>query len=165
MIFKSKKHNSDLYSTLLILSRNIFFYKTLKLADNFETRIYLMFFHFSIMLAIFKDLKIKFHQNNYDSLFYNIENNLRELGFGDVSVNKKMKEMNKIFYDILLKHQINKSNTDKINEKLVLKYFPHLNNAKTQEFKYFETYFIKFYRFCFELSPDNMIREAIKFKL
>ena len=47
-----------------------------------------MFFHFSIMLAIFKDLKIKFHQNNYDSLFYNIENNLRELGFGDVSVNK-----------------------------------------------------------------------------
>ena len=165
MIFKTKKHSSDLYSTLLILSRNIFFYKTLKLADNFETRIYLMFFHFSIILTIFKDIKKKFEQSNYDSLFYNIENNLRELGFGDVSVNKKMKEMNKIFYDILLKHQINKSNTDKINEKLVLKYFPHLNNAKTQEFKYFETYFIKFYRFCFELSPDNMIREAIKFKL
>jgi len=165
MIFKTKKHSSDLYSTLLILSRNIFFYKTLKLADNFETRIYLMFFHFSIILTIFKDIKKKFEQNNYDSLFYNIENNLRELGFGDVSVNKKMKEMNKIFYDILLKHQINKSNTDKINEKLVLKYFPDLNNAKTQEFKYFETYFIKFYQFCFELSPDNMIRDAIKFKL
>jgi cytochrome b pre-mRNA-processing protein 3 len=165
MIFKTKKHSSDLYSTLLVLSRNIFFYKTLKLADNFETRIYLMFFHFSIILTIFKDIKKKFKQNNYDSLFNNIENNLRELGFGDVSVNKKMKEMNKIFYDILLKHQINKLNTDKINEKLVLKYFPDLNNAKTQEFKYFETYFIKFYQFCFELSPDNMIREAIKFKL
>ena len=132
-----------MYSTLLVLSRNIFFYKTLKLADNFETRIYLMFFHFSIILTIFKDIKKKFKQNNYDSLFNNIENNLRELGFGDVSVNKKMKEMNKIFYDILLKHQINKLNTDKINEKLVLKYFPDLNNAKTQEFKYFETYFIK----------------------
>ena len=165
MIFKNSKHNYDLYNTLLVLSRNIFFYKTLKLADNFETRIYLMFFHFSIILTIFKDIKKKFKQNNYDSLFNNIENNLRELGFGDVSVNKKMKEMNKIFYDILLKHQINKSNTDKINEKLVLKYFPDLNNAKTQEFKYFETYFIKFYQFCFELSPDNMIREAIKFKL
>ena len=110
MIFKTKKHSSDLYSTLLVLSRNIFFYKTLKLADNFETRIYLMFFHFSIILTIFKDIKKKFKQNNYDSLFNNIENNLRELGFGDVSVNKKMKEMNKIFYDILLKHQINKLN-------------------------------------------------------
>ena len=164
MIFKSKKHNSDLYSTLLILSRNIFFYKTLKLADNFETRIYLMFFHFSIMLAIFKDLKRKVDQNNYDSFFYNIEKNLRELGFGDVSVNKKMKEMNKIFYDILLKHQINKLNSDKINEKLVLKYFPGLTNAKSQEFKYFESYFVKFYQFCFDISLDNMIREAIKFK-
>ena len=164
MIFKIYKHDTDLYNKLLILSRNIFFYKTLKLADNFETRIYLMFFHFSIILTIFKDIKKKFEQNNYDSLFYNIENNLRELGFGDVSVNKKMKEMNKIFYDILLKHQINKSNTDKINEKLVLKYFPDLNNAKTQEFKYFETYFIKFYQFCFELSPDNMIEDSIKFK-
>ena len=35
--------------------------------------------------------------------FHNIENNLRELGFGDVSVNKKMKDFNKILYDILLK--------------------------------------------------------------
>ena len=33
----------------------------------------------------------------------NIENNLRELGFGDVSVNKKMKELNKVLYDILIK--------------------------------------------------------------
>ena len=154
-----------MYISFLVLFINFFFYKILKLADNFETRIYLIFFHFSIILTIFKDIKKKFKQNNYDSLFNNIENNLRELGFGDVSVNKKMKEMNKIFYDILLKHQINKLNTDKINEKLVLKYFPDLNNAKTQEFKYFETYFIKFYQFCFELSPDNMIREAIKFKL
>ena len=39
----------------------------------------------------------------YDSVFDNIENNIRELGFGDVTVNKKMKELNKILYDILLK--------------------------------------------------------------
>ena len=38
-------------------------------------------------------------QVNYNNLFFNIENNLRELGFGDVSVNKKMKDLNKIFYD------------------------------------------------------------------
>ena len=30
--------------------------------------------------------------------FYNIENNLRELGFGDVTVNKKMKELNKVLW-------------------------------------------------------------------
>ena len=34
MIF-TKKHNTDLYNTLLSLSRNIFFYKKLKLVDSF----------------------------------------------------------------------------------------------------------------------------------
>ena len=37
------------------------------------------------------------------TFFSYIENNLRELGFGDVSVNKRMKDLNKIFYDILIK--------------------------------------------------------------
>ena len=54
MIFKNSKHNYDLYNTLLVLSRNIFFYKKIKLIDNFETRIYLMFMHFSIMLIVSK---------------------------------------------------------------------------------------------------------------
>ena len=40
--------------------------------------------------------------------FNNIENNLRELGFGDVTVNKKMKDFNKILYDILLKLDLKK---------------------------------------------------------
>ena len=63
-----------------------------------------MFIHFSIMLIIFKVKKTKFNQKSYDQLFDNIENNLREAGMGDVSVNKKMKDLNKILYDILLKH-------------------------------------------------------------
>ncbi len=89
-----------------MLSRNIFFYKIIKLDDSFETRIYLMFLHFSIMMIVSKKKGVKLDQDLYDSLFYNIEYNLRELGFGDVSVNKKMKDLNKILYDILLKNFI-----------------------------------------------------------
>ena len=62
-----------------------------------------MFMHFSIMLIIFKSKETNFKQELYDGLFYYIENDLRELGLGDVAVNKKMKNLNKIFYDILLK--------------------------------------------------------------
>ena len=125
MIFKSKKHNSKFYSILLSLSRNIFFYKSINLKDTYETRLYLIFFHFSIILMVFKQKNIKFEQDIYDSLFLNIENNLRELGFGDVSVNKKMKDFNKVFYDILLK--LNISNNDfKVNNNLVFKYFNEL---------------------------------------
>ena len=108
---------------------------------------------------------MNFPQDEYDNLFHSIENNLRELGLGDVGVNKKMKDLNKIFYDILLK--INKSDQDFIiNEKLVLKYFDYLKEkSKSDKYRLFDDYFIKFYHFCFELQPKNMIKDAIKFKV
>ena len=163
MIF-NKKHNTDLYNTLLGLSRNIYFYKNLKLPDKFETRVYLMFIHFSIILIIFKNKSVEFNQKIYDSLFNNIENNLRELGYGDVAVNKKMKDLNKILYDILLKINNVENDSFKLNKNLIIKYFNHLNDKDSQKYQDFERYLNDFYKFCFELSLENMIREAIKFK-
>ena len=164
MIFNNREHSDNLYNTLLSLSRNIFFYKELNLEDTFETRIYLMFFHFSIILKVFKNRNVKFSQKSYDSLFHNIENNLRELGFGDVTVNKKMKDLNKLLYDILLKIDLSSENTFKINEKLIFKYFNELKDEKKVKYHKFESYFINFYNFCFELSLDNVLLEAINFK-
>ena len=164
VIFNKIKHKDNIYSNLLSLSRNIFSYTKVKLSDSFETRIYLMFFHFSILLKIFKKKGTKFDQDIYDLFFHNIENNLRELGFGDITVNKKMKELNKILYDILLKFETSETNDININEKLIIKYFPYLEDKYKAEFKLFEQYFIKFYEFCFELSLNNVLREVIKFK-
>lgn len=153
-----------MYNTLLALSRNIFFYTKIGLPDKFETRIYLMFLHFSIMMIIYKKKGLKFNQNDYDQLFNNIENNLRELGFGDVSVNKKMKDMNKQLYDILLKLEVNETTSFKINEKLIFKYFKDFDDKKIGKYNDFERYFLNFYKFCFELPLENMIRDAVKFK-
>ena len=154
-----------MYSTLLNLSRNIFFYKKIGLPDTFETRIYLMFIHFSVMMIVFKNKGKKFNQKSYDSLFHNIENNLREMGFGDVSVNKKMKDLNKLLYDILLKlNKKNDVNTFKINEKLVIDYFKDLKDTKNTKYIDFERYFSNFYNFCFEIPLDNMIRDSLNFK-
>ncbi len=163
MIFKNKIHNIELYNTLLSLSRNIFFYKKINLPDSFETRIYLMFIHFSIMMIITKRKGVKFDQKSYDFLFNNIENNLRELGFGDVTVNKKMKDLNKILYDILLKININDNDSLRLNKKLIIKYFSEFEEDKTNNYSEFESYFEQFYNFCFELPLDNMIRSSIKF--
>ena len=150
----------------MILSRNIFFYEKVKLPDNFETRIYLMFIHFSIMMIISKNKGKKFDQKSYDFLFHSIENDLRELGFGDVTVNKKMKEFNKILYDILLKIDLTGKDRKSflINKKLILKYFKDLNDPKNGKYLDLESYFMGFFHFCFELPLDNMVREAIKFK-
>ena len=162
----SNNHTNNLYNILLQLSRNIFFYEKIKLPDTFETRIYLMFIHFSIFMIITKKKGSKFNQKSYDSLFNNIEYNLRELGFGDVTVNKKMKEFNKILYDILLKIDLKKdsNNEFKMNSDLIKKYFTVLDDVEKAKLAKFDDYFSNFYNFCFELHLDNMIEKAIKFK-
>jgi len=163
-IFNS--HPNNLYNILLQLSRNIFFYEKIKLPDTFETRIYLMFIHFSIFMIITKKKGSKFDQKSYDNLFNNIEYNLRELGFGDVSVNKKMKEFNKILYDILLKIDLKKdiNNEFKMNSDLIKKYFTVFNDIEEAKLVKFDDYLTNFYNFCFELHLDNMIEKAIEFK-
>ena len=162
MIFKNKKHNSNVYSTLLNLSRNIFFYKILGLEDTYETRIYLIFLHYSIILFIQKNKKKTPDQDNYNNLFFYIENNLRELGFGDVAVNKKMKDLNKIFYDILLKLSEKKTEY-RINKLIIIKYFDKFEN-NDKKWHEFELYLNNFYNFCFELSSDNMIKDVENYK-
>ena len=155
-----------MYNILLNLSRNIFFYKDINLKDTYETRIYLMFFHFSILMIIFKDKGKKFDQKQYDQLFNNIENNLRELGFGDIAVNKKMKDLNKILYDILLKIKPNSKNGSVIsfNQHIFIKYFEELDGVDNLKYNEIKSYFSNFYNYCSKLSLDNILKEVINFK-
>ena len=153
-----------MYTTLLKLSRNVYFYENIKLKDSFETRIYLMFMHFSIILIVYKNKSLSFDQSAYDNLFYSIENNLRELGLGDVSVNKKMKDLNKILYDMLLKIKDSKKDVFVLSKSLVVKYFDIFSNDKTAKYQEFSQYFVKFYNFCFELPHNSILKRAINFK-
>lgn len=158
------KHNNNLYNKLVQLSRNIFFYRELKLKDNFETRIILIFLHFSIILIIFKKNKKElFPQKIFDNIFLNIEYHLRELGFGDVAINTKMKLLNKIFYDILLKLE----NLDKLkfttNKKIIKKHFFTVGGQKIANSEEIGLYLENFYNFCFELNSRSMIEGEIKF--
>ena len=116
------------------------------------------------MMKVFKKKDNKFDQKLYDLLFHNIENNLRELGFGDVSVNKKMKDLNKILYDILLKiEKDEKKKSFEINQLLITKYFEELNSGKNEELSLLNDYFLKFL-ILFELPLEYVIRDSIKFK-
>jgi len=125
-----------------------------------------MFFHFSIMMIVSKKKGKKFDQKMYDDLFHNIESNLRELGYGDVTVNKKMKEFNQILYDIVLKLFVEdkEGNSFKINHKLISKYFNELKDEKSLKYVNFKKYLSDFYKFCFELSLKNMVRDAVNYK-
>jgi len=148
---------------LINLSRNIFFYKNTLLSDTFETRINLIFFHLSLIMLGFKDRKVEFPQQIFDNIFQNIEYHFRELGYGDVSVNKQMKNLIRIYYDILLKIKQPESSSFSLNIELLTKYF-ELKNKDTHLTNKLADYFNKFYNFCFELNEDIVLKGRINFK-
>ncbi len=135
------------------------------LKDNFETRVILIFLHFSIILININDKKTKkFPQKVFDNIFLNIEYHLREIGHGDVSVNKKMKILNKIFYDILLKIKSENKSKFIINKKVVKNHLSMNVNIKSEYIDKIALYLENFYDFCFELDVDSMIEGKINFK-
>ena len=119
-----KKHNNKVYNKLVQLSRNKLFYSELELSDNFKTRFLQIFFHLSINFKSKKNTKNKkILQSIFDNTFHNIEVDIRELGYGDTKVNKTMKDLSKIFYDILSNLDQEKLNSLKDTSFLMEKYF------------------------------------------
>ena len=119
----------------------------------------------ALILIIFKQKKEKqFPQKVFDNIFLNIEYHIRELGYGDIAVNKKMKVLTRIFYDILLK--VKNSNTDKflINKNIIKIYLVPQSINTDQPIDDLAMYFKNFYYFCFELKNNNMLKGQINFK-
>jgi cytochrome b pre-mRNA-processing protein 3 len=158
-------HHNSLYNKLVDLSRNIFFYKKILLKDNFETRINLIFLHLSLILIVFKEKnKKEFPQNIFDNIFISIEYHIRELGYGDVAVNKKMKSLLRIFYDILLKVKTTSSKKKTININILKIYLEPQTKETDKIINDLANYFEKFHYFCFELNNNSMIQGQINFK-
>ena len=103
-LYKKKFEYNDLYNKIISLTREKFFYTEISLKDELITRIYLILIHLGFILELLKKNRKnkELGQNIYDFFFNNIELHLREIGHGDVSVNKKMKDLIKLFYEILL---------------------------------------------------------------
>ena len=163
MFTSYKKHSNKLYNKLVELSRNKFFYNELKLNDNFETRVLLIFFHFIIILRLKKNEKYKkIFQESFDNIFQNIEINIRELGYGDTKVNNTMKNLNKIFYDILYNVDQHLHNNEML-KKLLVKYFFPKDKLDDEKAVKLADYFKKFRDFCFDLDVNNMLNGSINF--
>jgi len=81
-----------IYNNLINYTRNKDLYKNLKRDDNFSDRLSLFLLHFSFFLKNFKNNENKIIlQEIYDFNFRQLELSIREIGYGDQSINKKMK--------------------------------------------------------------------------
>ena len=121
MIFKKKNYKVEkIYQNIIEISRSKYFYIDLNLEDSFETRFDLIIFHAFMVFYFYRFKKIEnseIPQNLFDLMFNDFENNLREMGFGDIAVNKKMKSFIRAFYGRLTQYSkgvdLNESNSDK----------------------------------------------------
>ena len=131
----------NLYNNLIKLTTNKSLYKGINKQDVFSDRLLLFLIHAAFFFKIFKnENNTKILQDIYDFIFRQLELSLREIGYGDQSINKKMKDYLNLFHSLIDK--IHFWDSKKKNEKIEI-FDLFLNKAKNNEFlvNYFDKYF------------------------
>ena len=130
----------NIYSNLVNLSRNktLFSYFTKK--DTFSDRLIIFLIHLAFFLKKFKkETDKKYLQDFYDYVFKQIELDIREIGYGDQSVNKKMKTYVNLLYSII--NKIDKWEVYNFQQKIdILKIFIEIKDNNEKFLDYFEKY-------------------------
>ena len=131
----------NFYNNLVKLTSNKSLYKNLANdQDVFGDRLSIFLFHFAFILKEFKNEKNeKKLQKLYDFNFRQLELSIREIGYGDQSINKKMKDYINLFHSIISEiHFWDEMNFDKKTDC----FSNFLQNFKNNEF--LVDYFDKF---------------------
>ena len=130
------------YNNLINFTRNKDLYRDLEREDHFSDRLTLFLLHFSFFLKNFKNNENKkILQEIYDFNFRQLELSIREIGYGDQSINKKMKDYINVFHAIVSDIHF-WENLDDIKKREILAKF--LENFKNIEelFDYFNDYYL-----------------------
>ena len=91
-----------IYNNLINYTRNKDLYKSLNREDNFSDRLTFFLIHFAFFLKNYKNEENKeILQKIYDFNFRQLELSIREIGYGDQSINKKMKVYLNLFHAIV----------------------------------------------------------------
>ena len=130
----------NFYNNLVELTRNKIIYKAFTNQDTFSDRLIVFLFHFAFFLKVFKKRdKSKILQEIYDQIFKYLELSIREMGYGDATINKKMKSYINTFYSILGKIERWESlNADVQN--LIFEDYLNIKKESLILTKYFDNY-------------------------
>ena len=141
------------YNNLINLTRNKDLYKHLNREDNFSDRLTLFLLHFAFFLKNFKKEKNKtVLQEIYDFNFRQLELSIREIGYGDQSINKKMKDYINLFHSMVSE----------------IHFWNDLTRVqKVEKFSIFLTDFneIEYLIDYFELFNDNLSKNTLNYYL
>ena len=145
-----------IYNNLINFTRNKDLYTNLNREDTFSDRLTLFLLHFSFFLKNYKNEENKkVLQEIYDFNFRQLELSIREIGYGDQSINKKMKDYINLFHGII--SEIHFWNEINLDEKKIRfnKFF--INYEKID---HLIEYFDEFYKFLSKKTLNSFLKSV-----
>ena len=130
----------NIYNNLVNLTRNKNLYKNFSSQDTFSDRLVFFMFHFAFFLKVFKkNNEKKILQEIYDQIFKYLELTIREMGYGDATINKKMKNYLNIFH-FILDQVTNWENESDSSKSKILSNFLDIEKKTSNLIIYFDNY-------------------------
>ena len=146
----------NIYNNLVKLTRNKNLYKVNK-QDTFYDRMIILFFHLSFLLKIYKNsVSKKELQNFFDYFVRQIELSIREIGYGDATINKKMKEYVNLLFSIIDKIDSWEYIEDAEKKKILKSYIDG-----EQNFENLVKYYEKYRKFLVKNTFNNLSKDII----
>ena len=130
----------NFYNNLIRLTTNKNLYKGLNTQDSFSDRLILFLIHFAFFLKVYKkEENTKILQEIYDFNFRQMELTIREIGYGDQSINKKMKDYINFFHFIIIEIRLWDDMKQDEKEKKISSFLSNFNNIDNLV-EYFDDY-------------------------
>ena len=141
---------------MIKLTRNKNLYNINK-EDTFYDRMIVFFFHLAFLLKIYKKIENKNDlQNFFDYSIRQIELSIREIGYGDATINKKMKDYVNLLFSII--DRIDSWELKNSNEKIeIIKFYLE----DLQNYENFVNYLEKYRIFLTKNTFKNLTKDII----
>ena len=150
----------NIYNNLINLTRNKLLYKNLNSEETFSIRLTFYLIHFAFFLEIYKSEEKKLLQNIYDFNFRQLEISIREIGYGDVSINKKMKDYLNLFHKLILEIEDWEEKDNNKKKEFFLNYVDKNSNTA-----FFVDYFDKYINLLKKNSLNSFLNNIIKLEI
>ena len=150
------KEYINIYNNLVNISRNKKIFNIFTNKDTFSDRLTILLFHVGFFIKQYKNqINKKEMQNIYDYIFRQLELSIREIGYGDASINKKMKNYLNVFHSMLEKIENWEVITDQEKEEFLKSYINFEGNLNDLS--------IYFNKYCIFLSkkPFNLFTKGV----
>ena len=156
-----KKNFINIYNNLVRFSRNKLIFSSFTQNDTFSDRLIIFLFHFGFFLKEFKKTQDKeLLQEIFDYIFKELEISIREIGYGDASINKKMKTYVNSLYSIIEKIEgWDKLSLDSKNQ--IFTSFLNYDGDVSKLTKYFDKYSILLKKNSFNSFLNGVINQEI----